>query len=566
MILFLLYLVVFMNSLILCDTTIVALDQIHHSFGDSGNNRTTIDSIQFPTENEEYAAISMRINLECPNGGCDPWDRKAKISVYHLDQWIEIGRYVTPYGIECGWNIDVTDYKSILKDEVLIKSYIDTWVQPGWLVSIEFDFITGTSSYPHTIVRNLWNYDRLVYGDPSIPVDISTINEYLPLDTEEAYIRITTTGHGQGNTENAAEFSNKEHDILINGQISHTHSFWRADCEFNQCSPQNGTWQYDRAGFCPGDKVAAQNFSVLDYATPGGIIKLGYKLEDYLNLCSPNNTSCVSGVTCSSCDYNNTGHTEPFYYIGSQLIIHTTSKHSNADAYINIGNQDSLINTVDIYLENYVPIYGISFIMNIDQLSGLNLESLIFQNGIGGRAEESGWAISVNNNGLILGLSQEVGIPIQPGEGLLTKLNWNIEELSQITGEINISDVEVSGYFGSELSSEIGDARDIQSNLSIVKNSVLPNKYLLHDAYPNPFNPITNINYDLPKSEFVSIYIYDLIGREVKRLINKNQISGYKSVQWNATNNFDQPVSAGMYMYSIQAGDFMSTKKMVLLK
>ena len=188
---------------------------MHHSFGSSGNNRTTIETVQFPDNDTEYSSISMRVDLDCPNGGCDPWDRKAKISVYHLDQWIEIGRYVTPYGIECGWDIDVTDYRSLFKGEVQIRSFIDTWVQPGWLVSIEFDFVSGPNEYPYTVVRNLWNYDRLVYGDPTIPIDIATINEYLPNDTEEAYIRITTTGHGQGNTENAAEISYKKHNINI---------------------------------------------------------------------------------------------------------------------------------------------------------------------------------------------------------------------------------------------------------------------------------------------------------------------------------------------------------------
>ena len=162
------------SSISFSDTTIVALNQVHHSFGGLGNNRTMTSEIQFPNGSIDYSSILMRINLDCPTGGCDPWDRKAKISVYHIDQWIEIGRYVTPYGVECGWEIDVTDYRSLLKGEVILKSFIDTWVQPGWLVSIEFDFVEGQSQYPFTIVRNLWNYDRLVYGDPTIPVDIST--------------------------------------------------------------------------------------------------------------------------------------------------------------------------------------------------------------------------------------------------------------------------------------------------------------------------------------------------------------------------------------------------------
>ena len=60
--------------------------------------------------------------------------------------------------------------------------------------------------------------------------------------------------------------------------------------------------------------------------------------------------------------------------------------------------------------------------------------------------------------------------------------------------------------------------------------------------------------------------IYDLLGNDVNNLVSKNQSSGYKSVQWDATNNQGEPVSAGVYLYKIQAGDFIDTKKMILLK
>ena len=84
--------------------------------------------------------------------------------------------------------------------------------------------------------------------------------------------------------------------------------------------------------------------------------------------------------------------------------------------------------------------------------------------------------------------------------------------------------------------------------------------------YPNPFNPITKLRYDLPKDAFVSITIYDMLGNVINNLVNTYQSLGYKSVQWNATNNQGEPVSAGVYLYSIEAGEFRQTKKMVLLK
>jgi len=94
----------------------------------------------------------------------------------------------------------------------------------------------------------------------------------------------------------------------------------------------------------------------------------------------------------------------------------------------------------------------------------------------------------------------------------------------------------------------------------------IPTAYSIKSAYPNPFNPVTTINYGLPIKEFVSIYIYDLMGRRVKTLINNIMDPGYRTITWNATNDLGQPVSAGMYIYTIQVGDFRQTKKVVLLK
>ncbi|MFL2989924.1 MAG: choice-of-anchor J domain-containing protein [Candidatus Neomarinimicrobiota bacterium] len=97
-------------------------------------------------------------------------------------------------------------------------------------------------------------------------------------------------------------------------------------------------------------------------------------------------------------------------------------------------------------------------------------------------------------------------------------------------------------------------------------NNTVPTVFALHQNYPNPFNPTTKISYDLPKNEFVSISIYNVMGRKMKSLINAMQEAGYRSLTWNATDDLGQSVSAGMYIYTIQAGEFRQTRKMVLLK
>jgi flagellar hook assembly protein FlgD len=94
----------------------------------------------------------------------------------------------------------------------------------------------------------------------------------------------------------------------------------------------------------------------------------------------------------------------------------------------------------------------------------------------------------------------------------------------------------------------------------------MPDKFSLYQNYPNPFNPITTIRYDLPEQSHVNIVIYDMLGREVTQLVNTTLEAGYRSIQWNSTNSFGKPVSAGVYIYRINAGKFMQARKMVLLK
>ena len=97
-------------------------------------------------------------------------------------------------------------------------------------------------------------------------------------------------------------------------------------------------------------------------------------------------------------------------------------------------------------------------------------------------------------------------------------------------------------------------------------DEILPITYNLYNAYPNPFNPVTRLRYVLPEDVLVNITIYDMMGRVVNNLVSSQQNAGYRSTQWNATNDAGSPVSAGIYLYMIQAGDFRQTKKVVLLK
>ena len=97
-------------------------------------------------------------------------------------------------------------------------------------------------------------------------------------------------------------------------------------------------------------------------------------------------------------------------------------------------------------------------------------------------------------------------------------------------------------------------------------NTNVAERFMLHQNYPNPFNPMTTLRYDIPEDAFVKFRVFDMSGNAVKTLVNKTMTSGFKSIRWDATNNLGQPVSAGVYLYTIEAGEFRQTKKMILLK
>ena len=102
--------------------------------------------------------------------------------------------------------------------------------------------------------------------------------------------------------------------------------------------------------------------------------------------------------------------------------------------------------------------------------------------------------------------------------------------------------------------------------VSIGHETMIPGLFALHQNYPNPFNPITTFRYDLPEQAIVNINIYDMLGRKIAQLVSARQEAGNRSVLWDATDMNGKSVSAGIYLYQIQAGEFVQTRKMVLLK
>jgi len=280
-------------------------DQERHNYGGYGQSHTR--TVYMPENLDNYSEIYVNIDLNCPTGGCDPWDQPAKLMINKNGENYEIARYITPYGVACGgWTWDITDFRSLLVNEVDWVSYVQVWWASGWLVSVELQLIEGSPLYPYSKVTKLWNEDNWVYGDPDISYDFPEKEVLIQPETVAAKIRMTMTGHGQGNTLNAAEFSEFTHHIWIDGEEVFEQHLWKDDCDQNSCSPQNGTYLYSRSGWCPGQDVQPWEWDINGYFAPGESVNFDFVLADYTNLLN-------SG-------YNGGSHTEPHYRCHTYLI------------------------------------------------------------------------------------------------------------------------------------------------------------------------------------------------------------------------------------------------------
>jgi len=128
------------------------------------------------------------------------------------------------------------------------------------------------------------------------------------------------------------------------------------------------------------------------------------------------------------------------------------------------------------------------------------------------------------------------------------------DEGNQIINYMNWSDVSLTVF-------EREVARMVALSTGVSSSHSVPDEFSLLQNYPNPFNPVTNIRYVLPKSEFVTLTIFNLMGQEVAGLVNSVQAAGVHRASWNASN-----LPGGLYLYKLQAGSFSATRKLLLQK
>ena len=285
----------------------------------------------FPTHVNAFNAINLHYDHQCINNDCDEYDRvtHCRVKNYRGD-WVELYRYATPFGMECVDDLDVSDFTTLLQGLVEFELYLESYDGAGIAPIMTFEYTKGRPDYPYVDMQELW-FGTFAFGDYDNRCPIPTRNVKFDESVEKAKLRLVTSGHnwssgtnGNVNTGNAAEFYEATHNINVNGATKYTQHLWRT------CNPSptncesNGTWWYDRSGWCPGSFMLVWNYSLDDYIAQGGADLLYEFDPTYVDECHPNYPDCVTGQNgCPNCQDSN----NPILRVSGKLVTfsHSTS-------------------------------------------------------------------------------------------------------------------------------------------------------------------------------------------------------------------------------------------------
>tara|TARA_B100000927_G_C16471048_1_gene471544 strand:- start:501 stop:1799 length:1299 start_codon:yes stop_codon:yes gene_type:complete len=261
-----------------------------------GFNQSASQVFNLHNDLSNIQQIKMYLQIDCPSTGCDDWDRFANVKV--RDQvsgnWYEIARYITPYWVGTqqlvrGLEFDVTDFKSLLKDSVELRIYIENWTAKADIVSIDFDYIVGTPDYENYAIAEVLDlHSNSISGVPygvSHNLDLEKSIQ-IPNNSENIEFRTIISGWGHATPYDAdgrpcAEWCFRTHDIKINGSNTYQHNLGPIGCSANPLNNQNpGNWQPDRAGWCPGMEVPVR-MNNLDTSYNGSTISFEYDFENW---------------------------------------------------------------------------------------------------------------------------------------------------------------------------------------------------------------------------------------------------------------------------------------------
>ena len=242
----------------------------------------------FPDGTDSYRKVLMHYDMRCSSSGCSGWDYTTKIIILKENGLDDDGNLmfindqtlanvVTPYGtyMQEGnsqgsgftpdwvqrYTYDVTDFAHLLVDSVKMRAFYGGW-STGFNVTLNFEFIEGIPPRNVLNVQNLWSGSS-AYAAMSDVLQDTLI--FIPNEAKNSAMRVTISGHGQD-----GEFtSGVNYYVELDNQDLYTQEIWRDDCGEVALYPQGGTWVYDRANWCPGDKATTRKHELTSFLSTG---------------------------------------------------------------------------------------------------------------------------------------------------------------------------------------------------------------------------------------------------------------------------------------------------------
>jgi hypothetical protein len=251
------------------------------------------DTIQLPDDGRTWEKIYMIRTLKCDEKTkrdkykCGEWDYSTHTMLYlqkkDTTEILELENFVTPYGKgldlngDKGWTYvyDVTDYAPVLKGKVDISSG-----NLQELLDMKFIFIEGTPARNVISVENLYPWGSYNYGKLADEEVLKSFKLALNPKAKGYMLRARISGHGHYGPRNCCEWDNKTHTYFGNKQVLFRWNVWK-NCGDNPIYPQGGTWQFDRAGWCPGTPVDTYDFELTNKVNPGDTLDFDYGIEQY---------------------------------------------------------------------------------------------------------------------------------------------------------------------------------------------------------------------------------------------------------------------------------------------
>jgi len=251
------------------------------------------DFFDFPDDERTWEKIYMYRTLKCDEQTkrdsfpCGEWDYSTFTLIYvpigDSIEIFELENYVTPYGMgldlngDCGWTYiyDVTDYAPLLKGKIEISSG-----NQQELLDMKFIFIEGIQPRNVVSVKNLYTWGGYRYEDLADNNVLQPFELILDPNAKGFMLRARISGHGHNGPRSCCEWESKTHTYYANEGVLFRWNIWK-NCGDNPIYPQGGTWQFDRAGWCPGTPVDTYDFELTDKVNPGDTLMFDYGIENY---------------------------------------------------------------------------------------------------------------------------------------------------------------------------------------------------------------------------------------------------------------------------------------------